>query len=87
MRKILNTLSNILQFVFGWGIFLSLFVGGLTFVAYLVALILGGDVAQNICQFIYKVLYPILIYISSVSVVIGLIKMYLCGETALSTKK
>ena len=87
MKEIIKKISNILQFIFGWGIFLALFVGGLTFVAYLVALIVGGNVAQNICHFIYKILYPILIYISSVSVVIGLIKMYLCGEIALSTKK
>lgn len=87
MKEIIKKISNILQFIFGWGIFLALFVGGLTFVAYLVALVVGGNVAQNICHFIYKILYPILIYISSVSVVIGLIKMYLCGEIALSTKK
>ena len=87
MKEIIKKISNILQFIFGWGIFLALFVGGLTFVAYLVALIVGGNVAHNICHFIYKILYPILIYISSVSVVIGLIKMYLCGEIALSTKK
>ena len=87
MKEIIKKISNISQFIFGWGIFLALFVGGLTFVAYLVALIVGGNVAQNICHFIYKILYPILIYISSVSVVIGLIKMYLCGEIALSTKK
>ena len=80
-------ISNVLQFIFGWGIFISLFVGGLTFIAYLVALIIGGDLAQNICYIVYKKIIPILIYISTVSVIIGLIKMYINGEVALSTKK
>lgn len=80
-------ICNVLQFIFGWGIFISLFVGGLTFIAYLVALIIGGDLAQNICYIVYKKIIPILIYISTVSVVIGLMKMYINGEVALSTKK
>lgn len=87
MKEIKQKIANILQIIFGWGIFISLFVGGLTFIGYLVALIIGGDLAQNICFVIYKKIIPVLIYISTVSVIIGLIKMYLCGEIALSTKK
>lgn len=87
MKNIKNKISNFLQIIFGWGIFIALFVGGLTFIGYVIAIILGGTIAENICHFIYKILYPILVYISSISVIIGLVKMYLCGETALSTKK
>ncbi|MBE6344461.1 MAG: hypothetical protein E7063_02050 [Spirochaetaceae bacterium] len=87
MKEITKKIAYILQYIFGWGIFIALFVGGISFLGYLVALFIGGEIAQNICHFIYKILYPILVYISSVSVIIGLIKMYLCGETALSTKK
>lgn len=79
-------ISNILQFLFGWGIFISLFVGGLTFLGYVLALIIGGEVAEKICQFLYKDLNPVLIYISTISVVIGLVKMYLNKEIALSSK-
>lgn len=86
MNKFINKISIFLQFIFGWGIFLALFIGGISFLGYLVALFIGGEIAQNICHFIYKILYPILVYISSISVIIGLVKMYLCGETALSTK-
>ena len=78
--------SNILQFLFGWGIFISLFVGGLTFFGYIFALVIGGNVAEKICHFLYKDLNPILIYISTISVVIGLVKMYLNKEVALSSK-
>lgn len=87
MKKKIDKISNILKYIFGCGVFVSLFGGGLSFFAYLIALIVGGDIAQNICYFVYKMFYPVLVYISSVSVVIGLLKMYLCGETALSTKK
>lgn len=87
MKEIKQKIANILQMIFGWGIFISLFVGGLTFFAYLIAFFVGGELAQNICYIVYKKIIPVLIYISTVSVIIGLIKMYLCGEVALSTKK
>lgn len=64
-----------------------LFVGGLSFFGYFAALIAGGDTATQICTFIYKGLYPYLIKLSSVMILVGLIKMYLCGEIALSSKK
>lgn len=83
MKKIINAL----KFIFGWGILISLLVGGLTFLGYVFALIVGGDLAEKICFFIYKTITPILIYISTISVLIGLFKMYLNGEIALSTKK
>ena len=83
MKKIID----ILKFIFGWGILISLLVGGLTFLGYVFAIIIGGDVAEKICLFIYKKITPILIYISTSSVLLGLIKMYLNGEIALSTKK
>lgn len=78
---------KLLSFIFGWGIFVSLFVGGLTFVGYMFALVVGGSLAEELCSFIYKKIIPILIYTSTVSVVIGLVKMYIAGEVALSTKK
>lgn len=80
-------ICNVLQFIFGWGILISLLVGGFTFLGYVFALIVGGDLAEKICSFIYNIITPILIYISTSSVLIGLIKMYLNGEIALSTKK
>ena len=83
----MKKLVNILKFIFGWGILISLLVGGLTFLGYIFALIIGGELAQSICFVIYKKIIPVLIYISTISVIIGLIKMYINGEVALSTKK
>lgn len=87
MKELKKRISGILQFVFGWGIYISLFVGGLSSIGYGVALIIGGDTAQVICHFIYKTLYPILVSSATITVLLGLLKMYLCGEVALSAKK
>ncbi len=86
MSGTIKRICGVVEFVFGWGVFASLFGGGLTFVGYVVALIAGGEAAQVICRFIFKTVYPVLIYISTASVVAGLMKMYLNGETALSAK-
>ena len=87
MKAVLKKIANVIEFIFGYGILVALFVGGLTFFGYVAALIIGGDVAAAICAFMKNTLYPILIYISNVMVLLGLVKMYLCGEVALSGKK
>lgn len=76
-----------MKLIFGYGIMISLFVGGLTFFAYLAALIIGGDSATLICEFIYKKIVPIMIYTSTVTVMLGLVSMYLAGEKALTPSK
>lgn len=86
MKTVLKKISNVIEVVFGYGIMLSLFFGGLTFFGYVVALIAGGDTAVWICDFIYKKVYPHLVYWTSIIVLLGLLKMYLCGETALKAE-
>ncbi len=87
MKEKMRKIADVISVIFGYGIMLSLFIGGLSFVGYIVALIIGGETATAICTFIYKGIYPPLVYFTSVIVVLGLVKMYLCGETALDTKK
>ena len=87
MNEVLNKVSLVLKTIFGYAIMLSLFVGGFTFFGYLAALIIGGEVASKICEFIYEKIYPWLVYGSSGAVLIGLVKMYLCKEIALSVTK
>ena len=86
MKTVLKKISNVIEVVFGYGIMLGLFFGGLTFFGYVVALIAGGDTAVWICDFIYKKVYPHLVYWTSIIVLLGLLKMYLCGETALKAE-
>ena len=87
MREFLKKIANVLSVVFGYGIFISLIVGGLTFFGYVVAMIIGGEIATKICNFIYKDLYPILVTTTSIIVVLGLLAIYAKGEKPLSTQK
>ena len=87
MKEKLKLLSAKLKIVFGYGIMLTLFVGGLTFFGYLFALIIGGETAALICEVIYKKIVPVMIYISTIMVLFGLVTMYLAGEKALTPSK
>ena len=82
MKKI----SGILKTVFGYGIMIALFAGGLTFFGYIAALIIGGSVATEICSFIYHEFMPIVVYLTSSMVLLGLVAMYLGGELALTAE-
>ncbi len=87
MKEIMKKISAVLRTVFGYGIMVCLFAGGLTFFGYLAALVIGGDTATAICVFIYKQVIPVIIYASTVLVLLGLVVMYLNGETALTADK
>lgn len=76
-----------LKIVFGYGIMLTLFAGGLTFFGYLAAVIIGGDVAAMICAVIYNKIIPVIIYTAVIMVLLGLLIMYLNGEIALTPGK
>lgn len=87
MRETLNKISNVCKWIFGYGIMITLFIGGFTFFGYLIALIVGGDTAVTICTFINEQVNPIMIYISTSMVLFGLLTMYLAGEKALTSEK
>lgn len=84
MKKILTVISKILDYVYGWGIFICLFVGGLTFFGYVAAFIIGGETAALICDFIYKTVFKILIYGGNVLVLVGLLDMYIKNQKSLT---
>lgn len=87
MKNFCKKLSDILKIVFGYGIMIDLFAGGLTFFGYVVALIIGGNTATTICDFIYNQIIPVIIYSSVIMVLLGLVAMYLAGEKALTPEK
>lgn len=78
---------GVCKIIFGYGIMISLLVGGLTFFGYLIALIIGGNGAVQICSVIKTYINPIIIYMSTTMVLFGLLLMYLSGETALAASK
>jgi len=87
MKEICKKIAGVLKTVFGYGIMIALFAGGLTFFGYVAALIIGGNAATAICVFLYKHVIPVIIYLAVAMVLLGLLAMYLAGETALTTKK
>ena len=87
MKKICHKIADVLRTIFGYGILTGLFAGGLTFFGFVAALIIGGDTATLICRVIYKEIIPIIVYGTTVLVLLGLLIMYLSGETALTVHK
>lgn len=87
MQNFREKLAKVLTYIYGTGIAVALFAGAISFLGYLVALIVGGQTAKDICEFIYKKYYPIIVYISSVTVLLGLVKMYVAGEKTLVPPK
>jgi hypothetical protein len=84
MKETLKKISDVCKLIFGYGIMIVLFAGGLTFFAYVAALIIGGETATAICTWIYKTFIPVIIYTSTVLILFGLVTMYLAGEKALT---
>lgn len=84
MKKILRKISALLKVIYGWGIFVCLFVGGMTFFGYVAAFILGGEAAVMICDFIYNKIFKVLIYGGNIIVLLGLAHMYLKKQKFLS---
>ena len=80
----MNKIADILLTVFSICILLCLFAGALSLVGYIVVLIIGGEMATNICSFIFSSYLPWVIRITSISTGIGLIGMYLSKIKALS---
>ena len=83
MKETLKKIAGIFKLIFGYGIMLVLFAGGLTFFGYIAALIIGGETATAICTWIYKSFIPVIIYASTILILFGLLTMYLAGEKAL----
>lgn len=87
MKEILKKISFILKVIFGYGIMICLFAGGFTFFGFLAALFTDETTAALICDVIYNSIIPVIVYVSSVLVLLGLVAMYLNGEVALTAKK
>lgn len=78
--KKLNTL-------FGYLLWLILIAGGIAGIAFIVLNIIGGgegSFVETAAAFIHKKYFPIVIRVSAVTILIGLVGMYLSGEKALS---
>lgn len=87
MKEKLKKISEVCKLIFGYSIMINLFIGGLTVIGYIIAIIIGGEGAAAICTVIYKKIFKVLIYATSITVLFGLVAMYLGGEYALTSGK
>ena len=87
MKETMKKIAEVCKMIFGYGIMITLFAGGLTFFGYIAALVIGGETAAAICTFIYKQIVPVIVYASTCLILFGLLSMYLAGEMALTSGK
>ena len=67
--QILNKIYSVMMFV-------SFFAGFVPVIPFVVALFVGGKVGAGIYSFFFNEFYPVVIALGSISIVIGLIAMY-----------
>lgn len=84
MKNFIKKLIKVIEFIYGWGILICLFVGGLTFLGFLVAFVIGGETATEICTFIHQSIFKVLIYGGNIIVMLGLLNMYLKKQKSLT---
>jgi hypothetical protein len=78
---------SILNKIYGIVLLASFFAGIFPLIPFVVAIIVGGPIAEQICLFIYKQYYPWVIAAASISVIVGLIAMYVGKLQTFSIKK
>lgn len=83
MEKVITILKKI----YGYGITIALFGGGLTLLGFIAAMFIGGETATAICEFIYKKLFTWLFVGSNIVVLLGLVAMYLSKEKSMTLEK
>ena len=78
---------TVLNRIYGVMMFISFFAGILPLIPFVIAIIIGGEAASSISNFLYNGYYPWVIVIGSVAIMIGLIAMYVGKLEGLSVKK
>lgn len=78
--KFLNKIYGILMFV-------GFFGGFIPFVVFMIALVVGGEWGQNISLFLYEKYYPVIFAIASISILVGVIAMYVNKKEGFSVNE
>lgn len=80
----MKSLGEKINFIFGWGVYVCLLAGGITFFGFMLALLIGGDTGQSLSIFLHRQYFPLVIRATSFIIILGLIGMYVNHEQALS---
>lgn len=81
-----DKIYKVLNKIYGATMTVAFFGGVLPLIPFIVALIMGGTTGEKISLFLYEEYYPWVLALASISVVIGLITMYIGKQQALSAK-
>ncbi len=82
-------IESVLQKVYGITLTISFFAGLLPLIPFVVALLIGGGeggTGEMICTWLYKQYYPWVIALASISILIGLVAMYIGRKEAFSAR-
>lgn len=83
MRK---KIYNVLNKIYGVCMTVAFFAGVLPLIPFIIAIVIGGEAGEAISVFLYKQYYPWVILLASVSILIGLVAMYIAKIDGLSMK-
>lgn len=83
MRK---KICDVLNKIYGILMTISFFAGFIPFIGFIFAIIVGGEIGEATAIFLHKQYYPWVIIIGSISIVIGVIAMYIGKIEGLSLK-
>lgn len=78
---------NVMNKIYGISMTVAFFGGILPLIPFAIAMIIGGEIGEKIALFLYNDYYPWIIGLASVSIVIGLIAMYIGKQKGLSIKE
>lgn len=82
-------IEKVLQKIYGITLMISFFAGLIPLVPFIIAIIIGGGTGgtgEAIGTWLYKQYYPWVIALASISILIGLVAMYVGKKEAFSTK-
>ena len=78
---------KVLNKIYGVMMTISFFAGILPLIPFVIAIIIGGETGAGISTFLYKQFYPWVITLGSISIIVGLVAMYVGKLEGLSVKK
>ena len=79
-KNVCHKIADVLEWIISYVLMICLFVGGLGFIGYVIALCVGGETAGEICVWLYKKFYVWLIKISTITTLACFLMLYLKGE-------
>ena len=80
MSEFRKKVVTVFEYIIGIALAICLFVGGLGFFGYMIAFCIGGDIAVQICDWLYNDFYKVLIVLATSTTLFSFILMYVRGD-------